>query len=111
MTTQQIADVATDRNDTIAAIKAALKARSRKTWSVTGGRGTAWGWIRIIAPPARRGEFGSMTDADIAELSALFGETVHHQGISIPASSAHRREYLERAIGQTPTDIAQPYWD
>lgn len=41
------------RNDVIAAIKTALQKRSGKSWSVTGGRGTAYGWIRIDAPPAR----------------------------------------------------------
>lgn len=41
------------RNETIKEIKSALKQRSGKAWSVTGGRGTAWGWITITAPPAR----------------------------------------------------------
>lgn len=34
-------------------IKAALRSRSGKDWSVTKGRGTAGGWIRIDAPKAR----------------------------------------------------------
>ena len=42
------------RNETIKAIRKALRARSGKSWSVTGGRGTAWGWLTIDAPPARR---------------------------------------------------------
>lgn len=41
------------RNEVISEIKAALKRRSRKSWSVTGGRGTVYGWIRISAPPKR----------------------------------------------------------
>lgn len=36
-------------------IKAALVKRSGKQWSVTGGRGTAYGWIRISVPKARLG--------------------------------------------------------
>lgn len=36
-------------------IKAALKARSGKDWSVTKGRGTAGGWLNISAPKARLG--------------------------------------------------------
>jgi hypothetical protein len=36
-------------------IKAALKARSGKDWSVTKGKGTAGGWIGISAPKARLG--------------------------------------------------------
>lgn len=43
-----------DRDDAIKLIREALKKRSGKAWSVTGGRGTAWGWITIQAPPARR---------------------------------------------------------
>lgn len=43
-----------DRNEAIQRIKTALRRRSGKAWSVTGGRGTAWGWINIDAPPARR---------------------------------------------------------
>lgn len=46
---------APSRNEAIAEIKRALRERSGKTWSVTGGRGTAWGWITISAPPSRRG--------------------------------------------------------
>jgi hypothetical protein len=34
-------------------IRAALKARSGKDWSVTKGRGTGGGWIRIDTPKAR----------------------------------------------------------
>lgn len=92
-----------DRDDAIKAIRAALKRRSGKAWSVTGGRGTGWGWIEITAPPKRRtgvhvknpewqgsvcdprdpewilvdsGEpqqFGLMTPADRDELTALLG--------------------------------------
>lgn len=101
----------TSRDETIQILKAALKARSGKAWSVTGGRGTAYGWIRISAPPARRGEFGYLSEADRAELGALLSMDVHHQGVSIAASSAYYREYIQRAQGETPTEIAQPYWD
>jgi len=126
-----------DRNATIKAIKQALQRRSGKTWSVTGGRGTAWGWIEITAPPARRTagydlkpdcpdipenyvrndnkypEGGSyMTQADKDELKTLLGlDRMHDQGESIAASGDYRREYLARAHGETPAVIAQPYWD
>lgn len=43
-----------DRDTAIAEIRAALKRRSGKAWSVKGGRGTAYGWIEIDAPPRRR---------------------------------------------------------
>lgn len=42
------------RDDVIAFIRSNLKRRSGKNWSVTGGRGTAYGWIKIDAPPAKR---------------------------------------------------------
>lgn len=45
----------TSRDRAITAIRRALKARSGKDWSVTGGRGTSWGWIRISVPPKQLG--------------------------------------------------------
>ena len=128
-----------DRNETMKAIKKALERRSGKTWSVTGGRGTAWGWITIDAPPKRRtGRFiekpgvspgaydseryelkntgeagGYITPEDRAELTRLLGldSPVHHQGKSIPASHDYYQEYIDRANGQKPSVIGQPYWD
>lgn len=123
-----------ERNEVILRIRKALKARSGKVWSVTGGKGTAWGWIDIDAPPARRtwrhrlkpgtedrpenyeaydtGIPGRCSSPeDIAELGKLLKMDVHHQGASIPASSAHYQEYLERAEGKTPGKIAEAYWD
>ena len=43
-----------DRNEAIVRIRKALKTRTGKSWSVTGDRGTAWGWISVEAPPKRR---------------------------------------------------------
>lgn len=45
----------TSRDAVCKRIKAALVKRSGKQWSVTGGRGTAYGWITISAPKARLG--------------------------------------------------------
>jgi hypothetical protein len=126
-----------DRDEAIKRIKAALKRRSGKAWSVTGGKGTAWGWIEIDATPKNRtwhfkdtgrrdddGQpiyeeindpsqpFGHMSPADREELAGLLDlTTVHYQGQSIAASSDHRREYVDRAEGRTPTVIGQTYWD
>lgn len=126
-----------ERDETIKRIRTALKRRSGKQWSVTGGRGTAWGWIQIDAPPARRtwshrlkagvttdrtedyeeydtGEPGRMMGPqDRAELGNLLGfdKPCHCQGVSIAASNDYWQEYIDRAEGRTPTKIAQPYWD
>lgn len=127
-----------ERNDTIKRIRSALQRRSGKAWSVTGGRGTAWGWLTIDAPPARRtwrnrlkadaspaqlpedyeeydsGQPGGYSSpSDRAELGQLLGldKPVHCQGVSIAASSEYWQEYIDRAEGRTPAKIAQPYWD
>ena len=126
-----------DRDEAIKRIRAGLRRRSGKSWSVCGGRGTAWGWIRICAPPARctwrhrlkegatdnspgnweaynSGERGGyMSPADCAELGNLLGKDgpAHCQGESVPASSDYRREYVARAEGKTPEVIGHPYWD
>lgn len=101
-----------DRDETIAQIRAHLKRRSPLSWSVTGGRGTAWGWIAITVPPRRRDQYGGMTDADRTELARLLGlDHVHHQGISIPSQSDYRREYIDRARGISPRSVGIPQWD
>jgi hypothetical protein len=101
-----------ERNETIARIRSALKRRSGKTWSVTGGRGTAWGWIHISAPPKRLVN-GIMTPTDQALLGQLLGldGPAHCQYIGIPAASDYRREYIDRAEGKTPSVTGSPYWD
>jgi hypothetical protein len=103
---------AEDRNATIAAIRDALRRRTGRPWSVTGGRGTAWGWIRISSPPARRVGYGYLSDEDSATLAAALGlERVHMQGENIPASYAYRAEYIDRAEGRAPSTFGAPYWD
>lgn len=42
------------REETIKRIRAALKRKTGKSWTVRGGRGTGWGWIRVESPPRRR---------------------------------------------------------
>lgn len=121
-----------DRATAIARIRTALQARSGKRWSVTGGRGTAYGWITIDAPPNRRTARwipdpanpansiesdtglpnGHITPDDRKELATLLGlATIHHQGVSIPASRAYYREHVDRAEGRAPSVIGEPYWD
>lgn len=128
-----------DRAETIKRIRKALKKRSGKTWSVTGGQGTAWGWLTIDAPPARRtfthepkphnttnepgaenwdevdtGKPGGHTSPDERrELADLLGleSSAHSQGVSIPAGSDYWNEYIDRAEGRTPAKCGVPYWD
>lgn len=100
-----------DRNEAIKIIRAELRRRSGKSWSVTGGRGTSWGWITITSPPARSPGYGRLSAEDQAELSELLSKEVHFQGESIPASSDYRAEAIDRARGLTPTVVGKPYWD
>jgi len=108
MDTMNATTTPTDRDEAIKTIRTALKKRSGKTWSVRGGKGTAWGWIEIDVPPAREGSRA----ADLIELAQLLGlETVHHQGVSIAAGRDYRQEYIDRAEGRAPSKIGIPYWD
>ena len=129
-----------DRNEVIARIRKALKARSERAWSVTGGRGTSYGgWIGIDAPPKRRtfenrptgetrgdglpvcelvdvGKGGDlMGPVDRRELARLlgFGEEslVPHQGVRIAAGHDYYAEFIDRAEGRPPSVIGEPYWD
>lgn len=113
-----------DRDEAIRRIKSALKARSGKSWSVTGGRGTGWGWIKIDTMPARKrfdwdgqptdSEFGYMSKDERVELATLLGldpARMSPQGESVPASSAYREEYVARAEGRTPERFGTQYWD
>lgn len=96
-------DTGIDRDQAIKAIRKALRAKTGRAWSVTGGRGTSWGWITITAPPARRDQYGSMVDIDRAALAEAIGVPVahvHSQGILVPNGTAARREILD-ALGAT----------
>ena len=118
-------------------IKAGLERRSGKRWSVTGGTGTAYGWLRIDVPPARRtwrdrprpgatglGTYaedyepydsgqpgGSMSPDERTELAGLLGLDRVDRNVSVAASHDYYREYLDRAEGREPRKIATPYWD
>ena len=97
------------RNETIVRIRAALKQRSKRRWSVTGGHGTAWGWIYVTA--RRKDE--NLTEEEAKELTSLMGlsQPVHFQGLSIPAANDYYQEFVDRAEGRPPTRIGTPYWD
>jgi len=101
------------RNEVIATLKANLKGRVSFPLSITGGKGTAYGWITIrTAPRAAENEYGYMTEAQRAELAKALGlNSVHMQGVMIASSNAYYQEYLDRSAGKTPSKIAEPYWD
>lgn len=103
-----------DCDETIKAIRKSLRSRSSKSWSVTGGRGTAWGWISIKSPPARStDEYGTMTDEESEELRVLLGldRIGSTKGVNIPDSDKYYQEYLDRAAGQKPGTLGTQYWD
>jgi hypothetical protein len=101
------------RDETIAKIKAALKERSGKAWSVRGGEGTSWGWIYIRALPKRCNQHGHMDESTCKELGLLLAleRPAHLQGVRIPASDDYYQEYVDRAEGKTPSVVGEPYWD
>jgi len=100
-----------NRNEVIAKIKAAFKARGLR-YSVTGGRGTAWSWITIDLLPA---VYKSLNEeerkAAYQKLATDLGKDKGWTSESIPASSDYYREYIDRANGRTPSVIGVPYWD
>jgi sugar phosphate isomerase/epimerase len=112
-TTDKAEQLGLTREQAIARIRKGLQRRTGKAWSVVGGRGTAWGWLTISAPPRRRGEFDRMSEADKAELAQALGVSMAqvHGGVSVPASSAYWMEYVDRAEGREPRVKGEPYWD
>jgi hypothetical protein len=103
-----------DRGVAITAIRAALRERSGKTWSVTGGRGTGYGFIDIQSPPARRADEWTMTDVERSELAALLSlprDMVGRDGVTVMASGDYREEYVARAQGRAPEMYGRAYWD
>lgn len=137
MTTLHAVDEDLSRAAVIARIKAALERRSGKKWSVTGGTGTAYGWLKIDGPPSRRtwrdrpragatglGTYaedyepydsgqpgGSISPAERVELAQLLGLDRVVRNISVAAGHDYYREYIDRAEGRVPRKIATPYWD
>jgi hypothetical protein len=99
-TTMSDTDIDLSRDEVIKTIRAALRRRSGKSWSVRGGKGTGWGWIDIGSPAARCDEHGLMTDEEMAELSELLGVEVHGHGVGF----TDWEQYIDRAEGRTPKD-------
>ena len=103
-----------DRDIAIARIKAALKRRTGHSWSVTGGRGTAWGWIEVTTPPAHQRKHGrtEMSRGECIALARVLGlESVHNQGWSIPAGGDYRKDAVMRAEKGMSDVTPEQYWD
>ena len=99
------------RNEAIALIKAAFKARGLR-YSVTGGRGTAWGWIHIdLLPAVKRTANDVGRRIAYEQLGRDLGKEGCYCSESIPANNNYYREYIDRANGREPSVIGKPYWD
>lgn len=99
-----------ERNDTNKLLRRILKLRTGLTWSVSGGRGTAFGWISIEVPRARRVDskgaltqdpHGYLAPADRALIARVLGRSrpVHFQGFGVRAGTSERRRLLRAAAG------------
>lgn len=98
-----------------------LKLRTGRAWSVTIGRGTAYSWLHIHAPPSRRvardgspDRDGYMSAADRAMLGSILGQCPHTQGEQVRPCAGVRESYMWRLAGhEAPADlhIAAPSWD
>lgn len=126
ITSEDIPAGALDRDLAIRLIRFNLKARSGKRWSVKGSRGSAWGWITITAPPARR-VANELTVEDAQELGDLLSlpeksvytdleyigrsNAAHRQGISIAADSEWYKHYIDASAGVESDHCTPQYWD
>lgn len=98
-----------DPSSTAARIKRALRGRTGRSWSVSRGRGTVYGWLYITAPKERL-VHGEVSAEDRRLLSEALDESVGHQGVTIPSSTAYYVEYIDRAEGRPPRRKGTPYW-
>jgi hypothetical protein len=88
-----------ERNKAIKLIRAALRRRSGKAWSVRGGTGTACGHIYICAPPRRCIDGFYMTPEEAAELHELLGFGGVVRSTSGATCLGDYSEYIDRANG------------
>lgn len=89
--------------EAIERIRAGLKSRSKKLWTVGTQRGSH-GYIHIQSPPSRMGPTG-MTVEEGTELQQLLGlptNTINFGAISVPPDPGYYEEYIDRAWGRQP---------
>jgi hypothetical protein len=99
-----------DRSAVTKLIKTFLKARTGRTWSVTGGTGTAYGWLHIKAPQARLDGYRASMD-DKVMLALALGLEHPTEDFSVAASGGHWLAALQRAAGLEVTGSEAQYWD
>ncbi len=99
-----------ERSDVCKRIKKALRKRTGLSWSVTGGRGTAWGWLNIQAPKGRlicRDQNPNydwhldnyQDEKPFIERQATEGETAYY-------TSQEDREILAKALGLGMNEVS-----
>ena len=94
------------RDLAISRIRSALRRRTGRAWSVTGGRGTGWGWISISAPPARRNCFDGISLEDADELSRIFGVPANcFRGGAFVVSPEERERFVAMAEEPNLSDL------
>ena len=77
-----------------------IKQRTGRAWSVTIGKGTAYGWLRITSAKKSRDEYGAMSSHDTAMLAAVLGEKhVSRSGVSIGPERGAREAMLRQIVG------------
>ncbi len=96
------------RDEAIERIRAALKVKTGKSWSVRGGSGTSWGWIDVLPLPREQPEKGQMSPEQSRALADAFGidVPVHYQGLSI--SPDERSAYVARVERADPSPAVPP---
>lgn len=90
------------RTETQEAIRAGLRARTGKHWSVTHEGGV----LRITASRKHRRQHGVITDdarTELARALDLPRSAVGVKGVTVPGEQSWHHEYVNRAFGQEPT--------
>jgi hypothetical protein len=108
----EIAAHPTDRASVISSIKQALRQRSGRSWSVTGGKGTAYNWLTIDVLPSECRDFAKAEETR-KQLATLLGlARIHSQGHDVPGGNDYYREIIARArYGTDLGFVGKPYWD
>lgn len=97
-------------DDTVKFIRTALKIRTGRSWSVTRGTGTGYGWIKI-APPAKRCDGFNVNEEDRATLEAILGHAARGGKYTVPDDNKYYLATVQQICNVEVTVDPQPYWD